>query len=155
MALPDGVARILVVQTSPPVFDGPENRNGLRNADQLRFLLRHLEGVSGRFVLMGGLNNDPFDGEGMKPALHALLGSSRLINVTPRARIYTDDPPHLGPPEQDTVDWGRDIGSLRVDYILPSAGWRVAASAVERDQPAGQGADGPPHKPVWVDLFWE
>lgn len=155
VALPGGTVRVLVVQTSPPVFDGPEDRNGLRNADQIRFLTTHLGNMGDRFVLMGGLNNDPHDGEGVSPPLLALLESRLVQDVQPVAKIYSEDPAHLGPADQDTVDWPGDIGSLRVDYILPSASWGVAASAVERDAPAGQSGDGPLHKPVWVDLFWQ
>lgn len=152
---PDGVLHVFTTQTSPPVFDGPENRNGLRNADQIRFL-RSLLPKDAHFVIMGGLNNDPFDGEGLKPQLHSLLSDPRLQDPEPLASIETvSDPNQAGPAEQDTVDWGRNIGSLRVDYVLPSAGLRVAASAVERQQAAGQAVEMPAHKPVWVDIFWK
>lgn len=155
--LPEGVVQVLTTQAAPPVFDGPEDRNGLRNADQLRFLSMRVESLNGSaFIVMGGLNNDPVDGEGLKPALHRLLDSPLLQDPQPRADgALVVDPSHSGPPALDTVDWGRDIGSLRVDYILPSAGLRVAAAAVERDHPAGQVADLPAHKPVWVDISWE
>lgn len=157
VSLPDGVVQILTTQTAPPVFDGPENRNGLRNADQLRFLAARVEQMGQvAFVVMGGLNNDPFDGEGLKPALRELLDNPLVQDPRPEAGSGSIvDAHHSGPPELDTVDWGRDIGSLRVDYILPSAGLRVTAAAVERHHPSGQIADLPSHKPVWVDISRE
>ncbi len=155
--MPDGVMRVLVGQASPPVFDGPEDRNGLRNADQLRFWNGYVEGLAGQpFVLLGGLNNDPFDGEGLKPQLSKLLGNSAVQDVAPIASGgLVENADHSGPAAQDTVDWGRDIGSLRVDYVLPSASLGVAAAAVERHQPTRQAGDVTAHKPVWVDIFWK
>jgi len=102
---------------------------------------------------MGGLNNDPFDGEGLNPPLRALLGSSALQDTRPRSNPRpVQDPTHLGPTLQDTVDWGREIGSLRVDYVLPSAGLRVVRSGVDWGSPERDHEDMPLHKPVWVDL---
>ncbi len=130
--LPGGIVHVLAVQASSPVFDGPENRNGLRNADQLRFWESYVSDIREPFVLMGGLNNDPFDGEGLNTALHDLLANPALQDVRPRSGPRAiQDPSHLGPLEEDTVDWGRDIGSLRVDYVLPSAKFKVAGSGVD------------------------
>jgi endonuclease/exonuclease/phosphatase family metal-dependent hydrolase len=147
--LPGGVAHVLMVQASAPVFDGPEDRNGLRNADQIRFWAAYAAQLDAPFVLMGGLNNDPVDGEGLKPALHDLLSSPDLQDPQPRAAGVA------GRDGLDTVDWGPEIGRMRVDYVLPSTDFGVAASAVEWQQPVGKVADLTPHKPVWVDLFWQ
>ena len=151
--LPGGVVHVLATQASSPVFDGPENRNGLRNADQLRFWKGYVENMTQPFVLMGGLNNDPFDGEGLNPPLRALLGSPALQDTRPRSNPRSvQDPAHLGPTLQDTVDWGREIGSLRVDYVLPSAGLRVVRSGVDWGSHERDHEDMPLHKPVWVEL---
>jgi len=131
--LPGGVVHVLATQASSPVFDGPENRNGLRNADQLRFWKGYVEDMTQPFVLMGGLNNDPFDGEGLNPPLRALLGSPALQDPRPRSSP-------------------RPIGSLRVDYVLPSAGLRVVESGVDWGSPERDHEDMPLHKPVWVEL---
>ena len=32
-----GIVHVLASHPTPPVFDGPEDRNGLRNADEIRF----------------------------------------------------------------------------------------------------------------------
>ncbi|MEM6595786.1 MAG: endonuclease/exonuclease/phosphatase family protein [Pseudomonadota bacterium] len=149
VALPSGDIEILIAQTGPPVFDGPEDRNGLRNSDQIAFWHREIMRQTGPFVLMGGLNNDPVDGEGLKPALLSLLDAAALQDPEPKA------PGREGDDALDTVDWGRDIGSLRVDYILPSAGLRVAASGIERGQETGDLGPWTAHKPVWVDLMLE
>ncbi len=151
--LPGGTVHVLAVQASSPVFDGPENRNGLRNADQLRFWDDYVSEMEQPFVLMGGLNNDPFDGEGLSPPLRSLLGNAALQDTRPRSAPRDEqDPLHLGPTLEDTVDWGREIGSLRVDYILPSAGLGVVASGVDWGDDAQNHEDAPAHRPVWVDL---
>jgi hypothetical protein len=43
---PAGAIHILASHASPPVFDGPEDRNGLRNRDELRFWSLYLGGWS-------------------------------------------------------------------------------------------------------------
>lgn len=136
---PLGPVRVLMSHAGPPVFDGPEDRNGLRNADEIRFWASYVARMSDPFVVMADLNNDPVDGEGLKPALQALLEAPQIIDPAPSHSRGTD-----------TVDWGFD--DLRVDYVLPSADFRVVASGV--DWPVSEGEDevGPRHKPVWVDL---
>nr|WP_233557333.1 endonuclease/exonuclease/phosphatase family protein [Rhodophyticola porphyridii] len=82
---------ILALHATPPVFDGPEDRNGLRNADELRFWQLYLEGWSpdgqpfdtGTFALMGTLNVDPERGEGRQGPLRALLGACRPARPGP------------------------------------------------------------------------
>jgi endonuclease/exonuclease/phosphatase family metal-dependent hydrolase len=71
---------LLVHHPSPPVFDGPEDRNGMRNFDENRFWVEYLsgdgrkfivddKGVAGglktgaSFVIAGDLNADPKDGD--------------------------------------------------------------------------------------------
>jgi endonuclease/exonuclease/phosphatase family metal-dependent hydrolase len=146
--LPDGRIHILAAQLGPPVFDGPEDRNGRPNGDQLRFWLGHMKTLEAPFVLMGGLNNDPVDGEGLKPPLHALLASPLLQDPQPGGAGES------GPDALDTVDWGPEIGRMRVDYILPSAGLGVAAAQIDR-QPSEAGGAATAHDPVWVDIFWQ
>jgi endonuclease/exonuclease/phosphatase family metal-dependent hydrolase len=70
----------LVHHPTPPVFDGPENRNGKRNYDENRFWIKYLErgekdyivddnGEAGGldkgalFIIAGDLNADPLDGD--------------------------------------------------------------------------------------------
>ncbi len=59
--------RVLISHPTPPVFDGPEDRNGRRNRDEIRFWTKHLarpEAAGVPAVLLGDLNADPFDGDG-------------------------------------------------------------------------------------------
>jgi len=43
---PNGPLHIYASHPTPPVFDGPEDRNGLRNADEIRFWSLYLNGTS-------------------------------------------------------------------------------------------------------------
>jgi hypothetical protein len=75
--LPDGrrAMRLWAWHATPPVFDGPEDRNGRRNHDEAAFWLRYLEGAlpvapdRAPFVLLGDANLDPVDGDGRPEAL--------------------------------------------------------------------------------------
>lgn len=136
---PSGPLRVLTSHASTPVFDGPEDRNGLRNAAELRFWARYISDLAPevRVVLAGDLNNDPSAGEGHKPALRALLAHPRL-----------QDPIAA---KSGTAQWRSGL-TLHVDYVLPSRHFRVAAAQVDR---APLSETGPRHYPVWVDLAWK
>lgn len=156
--VPDiGRVTLLTFHASPPVFDGPEDRNGRRNHDEIVFWLRYLDGDFGpppdaAFVLLGDANLDPTDGDGRKDAIRSLLADPRLQDVAPEspgaARIGD---------ATDTVDWDEpDPGNLRVDYVLPSSDWTVTGSGVywpEPDRPEAETvARASRHRLVWVDL---
>ncbi|PTX57999.1 endonuclease/exonuclease/phosphatase family metal-dependent hydrolase [Litoreibacter ponti] len=136
---PTGRVRVLTFHASTPVFDGPEDRNGLRNAAELRFWSDYIDTLQAdaRFVLAGDFNNDLAAGEGLKPALRALLNHPRLQDPIPE--------------KTGTAKWRSGL-SLHVDYVLPSRGFRVAGAQVER---APLAEAGPRHHPVWVDLIWD
>ncbi|MCE8457140.1 endonuclease/exonuclease/phosphatase family protein, partial [Rhodovulum sulfidophilum] len=61
------ILHLLTFHASPPVFDGPEDRNGLRNRDELRLWTLYLDGAlglappRGPFVVLGDANLDPED----------------------------------------------------------------------------------------------
>lgn len=156
----DGSDRIdlLTFHARPPVFDGPEDRNGKRNHDEIMFWLHYLDGRFGavpntRFVAIGDANNDPNAGEGLKPAITALLDDPRLQDPKPRSngsRAASGDP-------FDTADWDDpEPGNLRVDYVLPSADWLVLDAGVH--WPEGEAAalveTASRHRLVWVDLAY-
>jgi hypothetical protein len=154
---------LLAFDATPPVFDGPEDRNGRRNADEIRLWQHFLDGAFGpapasRFVLLGNANLDPVDGEGRREAIRALLDDPRLQDPRPasaggRAAANAD---HVGDPALDTADWDDPVpGNLRVDYVLPSADWRVTGAGVlwpERGPLAEAVARAGPHRLVWVDI---
>lgn len=151
--------RLWVSHPTPPVFDGPENRNGRRNYDEIGFWVRYLEGSEalyddrGRrggyaeddpFVVAGDLNADPSGGEAVldgRPAIDQLLGHPDI----------QDPQPLRGVP---TASFG---GGMRVDYLLPSAGLEVVGGGVFGESPAGEAGDPDPaaasdHRLVWLDL---
>lgn len=170
--MPDGQAlHLLTWHATPPVFDGPEDRNGRRNRDETALWLSLLEGALGpvpeRFVLMGGANLDPVDGDGVPDALLSLLSHADVQDPKPTslggsiaaAADGGANLRHLGDPRLDTVDWpddGRGPGNLRVDYVLPSAGLTVVASGVfwplADHSLSGDVVRASRHRLVWVDL---
>lgn len=151
-----GQITLLAFHANAPVFDGPEDRNGRRNHDQLRFWQHYLDGVFGpapdaRFVLLGHANQDPQRGEGIKAGITALLADGRLQDPRPqRAAAPPGDPPEA------TVDWPRVTPpQMRVSYVLPSRDWRVADAGVYwpvNGTEADEVATASRHRLVWVDL---
>lgn len=145
----DRVVHVLCSHPTPPVFDGPEDRNGCRNHDEIRFWVDYLTperaswitddgGTAGglaaaeHFVLLGDLNCDPQDGDGRREALRTLLGHARVHDPEPRSvggdeqskRQFGVNARHSGDAALDTGDFddthGAGPGNLRVDYVLPS-----------------------------------
>ncbi len=166
VTLPDGRAvHLLASYSSPPVFDGPEDMNGKRNRDELRFWAQYLRGrafrdaggreagfVGGPYVLMAGLNADPSDGDGARDDLQDMLAGDLFRDPEPGSAGGTMasaeqggvNRTHTGDPARDTADW-RDTdgqpGNLRVDYVLPSPALRLRAAGVFWPQPDQAGGD--------------
>lgn len=139
-----GPLHVFASHPTPPVFDGPEDRNGLRNGDEIRFWKHYVDGIAftddagvtatrrdAPFVVLGDLNADPNDGDGDHSAIGALLNHPKMQDPKPASEgagraaqsQAGANMTHKTPPETDTVDW-RDKGgpgNLRVDYVLPSA----------------------------------
>ena len=89
------IVHALVSHPTPPVFDGPEDRNGKRNHDEIRFWADYVTPEEGSyiyddrgtvgglapnasFVIMGDQNADPFDGDSFNNAIWQLLENSRV-----------------------------------------------------------------------------
>lgn len=153
-----GPVHLLAFHAGPPVFDGPEDRNGKRNHDEIMFWVHYLDGVfgpvpSGKFLVVGAANNDPIQGEGIKSAINALVNDPRLQDPRPRSAgsvAATGDP-------FDTVDWDDpEPGNLRVEYVLPSSDWQVTDAGVY--WPTGKAGEvantASRHRLVWVDLTY-
>lgn len=180
--LPDGRRiHLLASHPTPPVFDGPEDANGRRNHDEVRFWIDYAEGDDwmtddqGRegplpsgagFVVIGDLNVDPEDGVGRGAVL------KRLMEIAPDPLPFSTGGAlaggaganlrHRGPPGLDTADW-KDTpgpGNLRADYVLPAAGVEVLNSGVfwpAPDDPLHRlvGSEeliSSDHRLVWVDI---
>lgn len=139
---------LMVFAATPPVFDGPEDMNGLRNRDELRLWDNILvEAPPAGFVILGNANLDPVNGAGQRDAMADFLRRPDLND------------PLAG---QSNADWGSDgPGQLRVSYILPSTSWEIAAAGTfwpapdtpERDLIGDDGAAAGPHRMIWVDLL--
>lgn len=160
---PGGPIDIMAFSATPPVFDGPEDRNGLRNRDELRLWTQVLDGAFGPvprdFIIAGNANLDPADGDGLRDAIRAFLADPRLTDPQPRSAggLAAADRDQTGDPALDTADWPDGApGNLRVDYVLPAADWSVTASGVHWPPPDDTGAAlaeaAGPHRLVWVDL---
>ncbi|MCI4660602.1 MAG: endonuclease/exonuclease/phosphatase family protein [Neomegalonema sp.] len=147
---------LLLSHPTPPVFDGPEDRNGVRNAAEIGLWTALLEGEAlrddagalvrlpedARPVVMGDLNADPLDGDGRQEAIAALLAHPLLQDPLPRSEGAAlaatlqggVNAEQLAPPDHDTADWkdsGKHAaGNLRVDYVLPAASEKVLGSGV-------------------------
>lgn len=144
IAVPDRPVSLLAYAATPPVFDGPEDRNGLRNADETLLWEHVLSGdlgraPAGRFFVVGNANLDPERGEGRHHAIRKLIENPLLQDPRPLSDSGS----------ADTVDWPEpNPGNLRVSYVLPSIDWLVLGSGVHwTDDP-----DTPRHKLVWVDV---
>lgn len=142
---------LLASHPTPPVFDGVEDRNGLRNAAEIGFWAAYLDSAAladdsgdatplppgAAVVVLGDLNLDPADGDGRREAIRALLSHPRLQDPLPSseggaaaaAQGGANDE-QQGDPALDTADWREDIGNMRVDYLLPSAALEVTGAGV-------------------------
>jgi hypothetical protein len=158
---------VLASHPTPPAFDGPEDRNGLRNYDEIRLWVDYLGhrtgayirddqggrgGFKGReFIVMGDQNSDPADGASLRESIRMLLAHPRVDSgFTPvsdggaEASVLQAgaNAAHTGDPRADTSDFNdRVAGNLRVDYLLPSKGLAVCGGGVywpRRDQPGAE-----------------
>lgn len=132
------IVHALVSHPTPPVFDGPEDRNGKRNHDEIRFWADYVTPEEGSyiyddrgtvgglapnasFVIMGDQNADPFDGDSFDKAIWQLLDNPRVntgVTSTLPASLGGiqqvadggNDVNHKGNPAFDTADFG-DAGN--------------------------------------------
>jgi endonuclease/exonuclease/phosphatase family protein len=142
-----GTLHVLAAHPTPPVFDGPEDRNGARNHDEIRLWADYVgpqkaaeyitddDGHTGglglqRFVVLGDYNADPVDGDSRLRAIDQLLDHP-AINASwiPVSDGAAEDAKiegmanatHIGAARFDTADLNPNgPGNLRIDYVLPS-----------------------------------
>jgi len=193
---PQGVIHFLVAHPTPPVFDGPEDRNGRRNHDEIRFWAEYLsdgardwlhddQGRTGglaadaAFVMAGDLNADPDDGGhscascargtctsmcggGFQHPVRLLLQhprvNARLVPQAPGApaRAARYGLPRTGDSRAHTGDFGPQVGTLRIDYVLPSRQLAAHGGGVFwplLGQPGHDWIDASDHHLVWLDLL--
>jgi hypothetical protein len=148
----------LVSHPTPPVFDGPEDRNGRRNFDEIRFWADYIsplskssyiyddEGVRGGlrpgelFVIAGDQNSDPLDGDSIPGAIQQLLDHPFVNETsTPESEGAVEaaalqggaNATHRSDPRFDTADFADGApGNLRADYVLPRRNMYIVDSGV-------------------------
>jgi endonuclease/exonuclease/phosphatase family metal-dependent hydrolase len=173
---------LLAHHPTPPVFDGPEDRNGLRNFDEIRFWREYTQPGNGgyitdddgeaggirpgaAFVIAGDFNADPLDGDSIQGAMGQLLDApwinSSCIPTSKGAPEATRlqggvNAKQLGDPASDTADFNDQFtGNLRLDYLLPSANLAVAACGVfwpAQDETGYDLTGVSDHHLVWLDI---
>ncbi|WP_053202245.1 endonuclease/exonuclease/phosphatase family protein [Jiangella muralis] len=147
---------VLVSHPTPPTFDGPEDRNGRRNHDEIRFWAEYVgpgraswiyddEGGRGglkpgsAFVILGDQNSDPVDGDSVPGAIQQLLEHPRVVDPLPTSAGASEaavlqggaNASHGGDPRYDTADFADSApGNLRADYVLPSRQLRPVGAGV-------------------------
>jgi Endonuclease/Exonuclease/phosphatase family len=147
----------LASHPTPPVFDGPEDRNGTRNADEIRLTADYVtpgqggyiyddEGRRGGldpsalFVIAGDQNSDPLDGDSLPGAIQQLLEGPRVnakrapssVGAVEAAALQGGaNATHRSDPRFDTADFSDSApGNLRADFVLPRRNIRIVDSAV-------------------------
>lgn len=153
---PCGRLTLLFGYGPPPIYDGPEDRNGKRGGAHARFWRALIAGAgladdagdarplnTGAFVLGGNFGIDPGRGEGDRAAMRALLAAPALARWAPHGRMG-----------EATADYR--IGPMRTDYLLVSAGLTVTGGGVDWPDPesaAGRiAATAGHHRPLWADI---
>jgi hypothetical protein len=147
----------LVSHPTPPVFDGPEDRNGTRNYDEIRFWADYITPGRGGyiyddagqrgglkpgslFVIAGDQNSDPLDGDSIPGAIQQLI-EHPLVNTkfTPSSPGAVEQSAlqgganlaHRSDPAFDTADFADSApGNLRADYVLPRKTLQIVDGAV-------------------------
>lgn len=164
---------ILASHPTPPVFDGPENRNGHRNHDEIRFWNDYIGpevgsayiyddqgdkgGFSGeRFVLLGDLNASPTEGDGFKEPIVNLINNQKIADTglptSSGGKLHSPDNKHA---QHHTAAW-----RMTVDYALPSkSGLTVVDKGIfwpqsdsELSRLVADRAASSDHRLVWVDV---
>ena len=153
------VVHLLAAHPTPPTFDGGEDRNGLRNHDEIRLWADYVLpgggnylyddagqfggiGEGARFVICGDYNADPEAGQSVDRAILQLLDHPSVnASFTPLAASGRSETSSFG---------------LWVDYVLPSqAGLQIDDGAIFWPGPGQPGANligVSDHRLVWMDL---
>lgn len=163
---------VLASHPTPPVFDGPEDRNGKRNHDEIRFWNDYIttdqanyiyddKGNKGGiktnslFVIMGDQNASSVDGDAVKSGITNLLAHNNIQDPLPTskgAQAHSKNNPNA---INHTAFW-----RMRADYVLPSkTGINIIDSGVFwplADEPEFRlikdRSASSDHRLVWVDV---
>ncbi|MBQ4810909.1 endonuclease/exonuclease/phosphatase family protein [Pseudoalteromonas luteoviolacea] len=167
----DKQINVLASHPTPPVFDGPEDRNGRRNHDEIRLWKDYISdlgngylyddkgqrgGISNQsFVILGDLNASAVDGDAHPNAINQLLKHKRINSyAAPESLGGKFNKPENVNGSTHTAHWG-----MRADYVLPSADLTVLNSGVFWPKEGSEGAElvanrgaSSDHRLVWVDI---
>ena len=163
---------ILASHPTPPVFDGPENRNGNRNHDEIRFWRDYIDNTQANyiyddggkkgglspnkpFIILGDQNASSVEGDAINSGIKSLLTNNKLQDSMPTSiggELYRTDNNNA---KYHTAYWG-----MRADYVLPSAlDFTIKNSGVFWPQKKDETyrlikdrAASSDHRLVWVDL---
>ena len=138
---------LLASHPTPPAFDGPEDRNGRRNHDEIRFWsdylrqARHTSATTRASAAASAARRSsswatrtpiPWTAAACNDAIGALLAHPRVdARFVPQSAGGAEasaaqggaNAAQRGDPRSDTADFNdRVAGNLRVDYLLPSKG---------------------------------
>lgn len=163
---------ILASHPTPPVFDGPEDRNGKRNHDEIRFWHDYITPDYGNyiyddknikgglshnqiFVIIGDQNASNVDGDSINSAITSLLTHKNIQDPKPASAGGKANNIENPNSVNHTAYW-----RMRADYVLPSTtGWKIKDCAVfwplEIDETFRLIKDrqaSSDHRLVWVDL---
>lgn len=164
---------LLASHPTPPVFDGPENRNGTRNHDEIRFWDdyvtpnsasyiyddNHKKGglaAHSRFIILGDQNASPDEGDAINSGIADLLTNPLINNtMTPTSNGGQENSDSKFA-KTHTAAW-----KMRADYVLPSTyGLSITGSGVfwpMKNEPLyrliEQRSSSSDHRLVWLDLI--
>ncbi len=165
---------IFMSHPTPPVFDGPEDRNGRRNFDEIKFWQHYIDNdpalyddeknpggynTEAPFIIAGDLNANP-EAEAVyenRAAIRLLLDHPNIqetADFTIRRNVSDALPSEK---KSETAQFG-DERRVRIDYVLPNMGLEILDGGVfwpfEEDDPDGlylaeKASD---HRLVWIDV---
>tara|TARA_R110001592_G_scaffold159264_3_gene390586 strand:+ start:117 stop:1298 length:1182 start_codon:yes stop_codon:yes gene_type:complete len=167
------VVHILASHPTPPIFDGPENRNGKRNHDEIRFWDDYIspeksayiyddKGQKGGlkslepFVILGDLNASNVEGDALNSAISSLLNNDKIQDALPQSEGGKHHSKNNEHANYHTASW-----RMRADYALPSKyGLVIEKSGVywpteneETFRLIKNRAASSDHRMVWIDLL--
>jgi 3-phytase len=170
---------VLISVPTPPQFDGPEDRNGRRNFDEIKFWVHYIENDSslyddrGRhggletgqaFLIAGDLNASPFSKTiyDDQRSIEQLLNHPKIQDTG--ERLVSEggaEGREVGPPmhyERSTASFGEDDYRTRIDYLLADLDlnvvdggvfWPSSTSEPEDHRRALEASD---HRLIWIDI---
>ena len=163
---------ILASHPTPPVFDGPENRNGKRNHDEIRFWFDYINGKQAHyiyddkgnkgglaphqnFVILGDQNASSVEGDAINSSIEALITDTKLQDPMPQSLGGKNHRKENVNAKYHTAYWG-----MRADYVLPSTtGFTIKDAGVFWPQKNDETyrlikdrAASSDHRLVWVDV---